>query len=649
VVSAFPRLFSPARLGGLRLPNRIVFAATSSELADAQGFVTEDMVEYYAERGRGGAGLLVVEATYVDPRGKRLHHNAMLHDDRYIPGMRRLVEAVHRTGALAALQLNDGGRESVPEVSGAPPRAPSAVPSRFTAVGDAVIPRELTAAEIYELVALFTEAARRARAAGFDAVELHGAHGYLIGQFLSPESNRRQDEWGGDTRRRARFFVELVHAIKGDLGREYPVICRMNGRDLVPGGLELDEAVEIGRLLEAAGADSVSVSGGIHASRPYAIIPGMSVPRGCYAEYSLAFKRRLTVPIMTVGRINTPALAEEILVAGQADLICLSRALLADPYFPAKARSGQLDRIVPCIACNECIATVHRHQGIACTMNPTVSREREFARLRSRPTTPKRVVVVGGGVAGMAAAITAADRGHTVHLFESAPALGGHLRLAHLPPHREELARALEHFEREVRRHQIPVQLGRPFTADDARALRPDAIILATGAEPRRPDLPGVDLPHVVAGWKIITGLAETGQNCVVIGGGLVGMEVADYLAERGKRVIIVARSALLRKAVHADRVYFLDRIRELGIEVLTDTRVHEIGPRSVTVEPPSGWRRALLDVDSVVLCTGYAPRTGLSAELGELGIPVQLVGDVQGSRKFFEAIEEGTLTAIAL
>ena len=645
----FPHLFSPARLGSLELPNCIVFAATSSELADGEGFVTDDMVEYYVERARGGAGLIVVEATYVDPHGKRLHHNAMLDDDRYIPGMRRLVDAVHAAGARAALQLNDGGRESVPEVSGAPPRAPSALPSRFTAVGDGVIPQELTVAEIQELVRRFAEAARRARAAAFDAVELHGAHGYLIGQFLSPESNRRRDGYGGDTRRRARFFVELVEAIKHELGRAYPVICRMNGRDLVPGGLELDEAVETGALLEAAGADSLSVSGGIHASRPYAIIPGMSVPRGCYVSYSEAFKQRLTIPIMTVGRINTPALAEEILASGRADLICLSRALLADPHFPAKARSGQVDRIVPCIACNECIATVHRHKGIACTMNPTVSREREFKRLLATHSSVKLVAVVGAGVAGMAAAITAAERGHTVHLFETARVLGGHLRLAHLPPHREELENALRFFTREVERHPIEVHLDHPFTAADARDLRPDAIILAAGAESRTPDIAGVDLPHVVAGWRVIAGLAETGASCVVIGGGLVGVEVADYLAHRGKRVIIVARSELLKKAVHADRVYFVDRVHELDIEVLTHTKVHEIGPRSVTVEPRNGWRRALLDVDTVVVCTGYVPRSVLATELRELGIPVHLVGDVQGSRKFFEAIEEGTLAAIAL
>jgi 2,4-dienoyl-CoA reductase-like NADH-dependent reductase (Old Yellow Enzyme family)/thioredoxin reductase len=648
-MSAFPHLFAPARIGGLAVPNRIVFAATSSELADHDGFVTDDMVEYYAERARGGAGLLVVEATYVDPGGKRLHHNPMLHDDRYVPGLRRLVEAVQAAGARIALQLNDGGRESVPDVSGAPPRAPSALPSRFTAVGDGVVPQELTVAEIRELVRRFTEAAVRARAAGFDAVELHGAHGYLIGQFLSPESNHRQDAYGGDTRRRARFFVELVEAIKGALGREYPLICRMNGRDLVPGGLELDEAVEIGVLLEAAGADSISVSGGIHASRPYAIIPGMSVPRGCYAGYSEAFKRRLTVPIMAVGRINTPALAEEILVSGRADLVCLSRALLADPHFPAKARAGRVDRIVPCIACNECIATVHRHQGIACTMNPTVSRELEFKRRLATPTRPKIVAVIGGGVAGMAAAITAATRGHTVHLFEAERVLGGHLRLAHLPPHREELENALRFFEREVGRHPIEVHLDHPFTVADARERSFDAIILAAGAASTSPDIPGVDLPHVVAGWRIIAGLAETGAHCVVIGGGLVGVEVADYLAHRGRRVIVVARSELLKKAVHADRVYFLDRMRELGIEVLAHTQVCEIGPRSVIVEAPTGSSRVLLDADTVVVCTGYVPRSALAGELRRLGIPVHLVGDVQGSRKFFEAIEEGTLAAIAL
>ena len=647
--NGFTHLFSPGRVGTLEVKNRLVFAATSSELADHDGFVTDDMVEFYAERARGGTGLLIVEATYVEQEGKRLHHNAMLHDDRHVPGMRRIAEAVHAAGARIAVQLNHGGRESIPEISGSVPLAPSPVPSRFTAVGEPVVPKELDVAAIQRIIRRYVEAALRARQAGFDAVELHGAHGYLIGQFVSPEANRREDEYGGDTRRRARFFVELVQGIKKDLGGEFPIICRMNGSDHIPGGLELDEAVEIAALLETAGADSVSISGGIHASRPYMIVPGMSVPRGCYVPYGEALKARLGIPVMTVGRINTPELAEEILAKGQADFICLSRALLADPFFPAKAAAGLVERIAPCIACNECLATIHRHKGIACTVNPMVSRELEFKHLLAREAPARRVAVVGGGVAGMSAAVTAASRGHEVHLFERDGALGGQLLLAYRPPHREELENALRYFEREVKRLGVTVHLNRLFTPEDARELKPDAIILATGAESRKPDVPGVGLPHVIMGWRVIAGLEETGRNCVIIGGGLVGMEVADYLAHRGKRVIMIARSAPLKKAVHADRVYFLDRIRDLGIEVLTHTQVREIGPDTVEVEPPNGWRRVLKDVDSVILCTGYGPRTEHHAALAALGVPVQLVGDVLGSRKFFEAIEEGTLAAITL
>src|SRR5690606_16747908 len=277
-----------------------------------------------------------------------------------------------------ALQLNHGGRESIPEVSGSVPLAPSPIASQFTGIGDAVVPRELTVDEIARIVRRFADAAERASKAGYDAVELHGAPGYPIGTFLSPDSNRRTDAYGGDARGRARFYVELVRAIKERLGEDFPVICRINGSDHVPGGLELDESIEIALMLEQAGADSISVSGGVHASRPYMVIPGMGVERGCYLRHSEAFRRRLRVPVMTVGRINTPALAEQALARGEADFICLSRALIADPAFPAKAAAGEVDRIAPCIACNECISTVHRHKGLACTVNPFVTRELEL-------------------------------------------------------------------------------------------------------------------------------------------------------------------------------------------------------------------------------------------------------------------------------
>lgn len=645
----YPKLFAPGKIGKLEVANRIVFAATSSELADKDGIVGDDAVEYYAERARGGAGLLIVEATYVEQEGKRLHHNAMLHEDRFIPGMRKIVEAVHAAGAKIAIQLNHGGRESIPEVSGSVPLAPSPLASQFTGVGDAVIPKELTVAEIQRIVTRFADAAERAREAGYDAVELHGAHGYLIGEFLSPESNKREDGYGGNTEGRARFCIELVRAIKQRLGSDYPVIVRMNGRDHVRDGLEIEEAAEIAVLLERAGTDSISVSGGVHSSRPYMVIPGMSVERGCYVDCGDAIRRRLTIPVMVVGRINTPDLAESILEAGQADYICLSRALIADPYFPAKAQAGNTELIVPCIACNECIATVHRHKGLACTVNPMVSRELELKPLLAVKPEPKRILVVGSGAAGMSAAVTAARRGHEVHLFEREFAVGGQLLLAYQPPHRDEIENALRYFRSEIQRLGVSVTVNKTLSPDEASALRPQAIIVATGAAPLKPDVPGGGLPHVTSGWRVLAGLEDLGQNCVVVGGGLVGVEVADHLGERGANVILIARTGLLKKAVHADRIYYMDRIASLGIEVLTDTGVVSVGSDWVEVQPKGRVRRTLHGIDNVIFCTGYASRKDESASLADLGVPVYYVGDVLGSRKFFQAIEEGTLTALKI
>jgi NADPH-dependent 2,4-dienoyl-CoA reductase/sulfur reductase-like enzyme len=509
------------------------------------------------------------------------------------------------------------------------------------------MPKELTVAEIQRIVRRFVEASLRTREAGYDAIELHGAHGYLIGQFLSPNVNLRQDEYGGDLKRRTRFYVELIQGIKKALGDDYPVICRMNGHDYSPGGLEIDEAVEIAAILEQAGADSISMSGGIHSSRPYRIVPGMGVERGCYVAYAEAVKKRVRVPVMTVGRINTPELAEEILEKDQADFICLSRPLIADPYFGVKAKADKPEEIVPCIACNECLATIHHHKGIACTVNPIVSRELELKPLLARVPERKRVAIVGAGAAGMSAAVTAAKRGHEVHLFERDSVLGGQLNIAHTPPHREEIENALIYFTREVKRLNIDVRLNSSLSVEEARKLQPDAIIVATGAESQMPAIPGANLPHVTQGWRVLAGRQVPGNNCVVIGGGLVGVEVADYLAERGKKVALVVRSEMLKKAVHADRVYFLDRIASLDIEVFLRTDVIDIGADWVTIQPANRLRRRLTGVDHVVLCTGYSPRKAESEQLGSLGRPVHYVGDVVGSRKFFEAIEEGTLTAL--
>lgn len=643
-----PSLFSPGWIGTLEVKNRIVLAATSTELADETGFVTDEMIEFYAERARGGAGLLVVEATYVHPAGRRLRFNSMIHDDKFVPGLRRLASAIADDGAIPVLQIAHGGRESRKELTGHPPIAPSSIPSRHTSVGASDRPREMTRQDIAEVTFAFVAAARRAQQAGFKAVELHACHGYLLSQFLSPDSNRRIDEYGGCIENRARILCNIVRRIKTEVGPLLPVICRINANDHVEGGLELTEAVEVATLLEAAGVDAISVSNGIHASRPYAIVPQMSVERACYAEDSARIKARVRIPVMGVGRINTPDVAEAMIAEGRADFVCLSRALIADPFFPSKIASGEVDDIVPCIACNECLATVHGHSGVACTMNPRASRELWYKRNSHAAETSKCVVVVGGGVAGMAAALTAANRGHRVHLIERSGSLGGQLALAHKPPHREELKNALDYFRRTIDRAMIDVHVGREWAISELVGLKPDHVVVAVGATTRKPSFPGIETARVQFGWEIIAEQTDPGRRNVVIGGGLVGIEVADFLATRGHDVTLVARSGLLTKAVWADKVYFTDRITELGIDVVTHAQVLEVGKTWVLLGLGNE-KRKIESVDSIIICAGYEPQQQLAHELERLGIDVRLAGDVQGSRKLFQAIEEGTLVALDL
>jgi 2,4-dienoyl-CoA reductase-like NADH-dependent reductase (Old Yellow Enzyme family)/thioredoxin reductase len=642
------KLFEPTNIGEMEVKNRIVMPAMTTVFANESGAVTERLVNYFVERAKGGVGLIVTDAACIDyPQGKIGHATQLRVDhDKFIPGLNDLVKMVHRYGAKIALQLHHAGRQTTLEFTeGKQPVSASNVydPAFNTQ------PRALEIEEIEVIIEKFGQGARRAKSAGFDAVEIHGAHGYLIQQFLSPYTNRRTDKYGGSLDRRMTFALEILRRVRDYVGKGFPIIFRLSAEEHVQGGLTLEDTKVIAQKLEEEGADALHVSSGMDETPPeYCDVPPMAVPRGCFVHYAAVIKELVDIPIITVGRINDPVLAERILQEGKADLVAMGRALIADPELPRKAHEGRLNNIRKCIACNMCTMRIGNGLRLACAINAAVGEENESK--LTRVAKPKRILIVGGGPAGMEAARVSALRGHEVVLYDENERLGGQLRLAIKPPHKEELSNLLDYLSDQLRELDIEVKIGERVTAQLVQKINPDAVILATGAKPLIPNINGINNKTVVTAWDVLDSKVELDEEIVIAGGGTVGCETAEFLAEKGKKITIVEMlNDVALDAEPVTRKLLLKRLKEKNVKILTNSIIFEIKEGEILIMDTKSNRRENIKAENVVLSLGTRANDKLFKELKGKLKELYAIGDCVKPRKIIDAIYEGFHTALEI
>jgi 2,4-dienoyl-CoA reductase-like NADH-dependent reductase (Old Yellow Enzyme family)/thioredoxin reductase len=645
----FAKLLEPAIVAGLELKNRIVMPPMGTNMATIEGHATESIRHYYEERAKGGVGLIIVETTCIDaPAGKTTAYQMAIDDDRFVRDLARLAETIHQHGSKAVLQLQHGGRGTKSSITGFQPVSPSPVPMPYgTLVGyEGEMPRELAASEIKDLVSKFAKGAVRARKAGFDGVEIHATGYYLVAQFLSSTANVRRDEYGGTLRNRARFLVEIIQAIREAVGSKYPLLCKLSAFELGPGaGLTFDEGKEIAQIAEEAGVDALEVAGMLWGIIPR-LRPTTAEPVGGLLPFVEGIKAVVNIPVIAGSRI-TPEAGERALQEGKADLIAIGKGLIADPYLPSKLALGRTGDIRPCIGCLRCIdnQTV-KGLAIMCSVNATTAREAE---LEIRPAEKiRKVIVVGGGPAGMEAARVAALRGHKVLLIEKQEKLGGQLLEAVIPPHKDHLPPFIDYLETQLAKNRVEVRLASQVTAADVCEAHPDAVILANGIVPNIPNIPGLSDTNVLTAWDVLKGTA-VGDTVVVIGGGLVGCETAEYLAMKGKKVTVLEMLEEVATAMPLSlRNLLVARLADRKVDIYTGVECRELtvsGVRFVNREKEEIAVRA----DSVVIAAGGRPDTGLREQLKGDTFTVRSAGDCVEPRGVAEAVDEGFRAGLAV
>ncbi|MER5539559.1 NADPH-dependent 2,4-dienoyl-CoA reductase [Streptomyces mirabilis] len=670
----YPHLLSPLDLGFTTLPNRVIMGSMHVGLEEAErGF--ERMAAFYAARARGGAALIVTggiapnEAGRPWPGGSKMTTETEAEEHRVVTG------AVHRAGGRIAMQILHFGRYAH--------HAGLVAPSALQAPINAHVPHALTDDEIEQTIEDFVRAAELAKFAGYDGVEIMGSEGYLINEFIATQTNRRTDRWGGSYENRIRFPVEIVRRTRERVGPDFILMYRLSMLDLVPGGSTLEEVVALAKKIEAAGATIINTGIGWHEARIPTI--ATSVPRGAYTWVTKKVMGAVSIPLVTSNRINTPEVAEELLADGRADLVSLARPFLADPDFVAKAGAGRAETINTCIGCNQaCLDHTFSLQITSCLVNPRACHETELVLEPTR--SRKRVAVVGAGPAGLACAVSAAERGHAVTLFEATAEIGGQLNIAKRIPGKEEFGETLRYFRTQLELHGVDVRLNTRVTVAEFAEGAYDEIVIAAGVTPRTPDIPGVDHPRVLSYLDVLRDGAQVGERVAILGAGGIGFDVAEYLTDGGEGASLDAEAFSrqwgvdtdyrapggLREPVRAKpprTVYLLQRkTSKVGAGLGKSTGwIHrtELKHRGVTMVPGASYHciddaglhlttgdtSTVLEVDTVVLCTGQEPLRDLYEELRSAGYAPHLIGgaDVAAELDAKRAIRQGTELAAVI
>lgn len=639
----YQKLFQPIKINQLEVKNRIFMSPMSTNFATKDGYVTDEMIYYYSRRAKGGVGLIVTEVTMIEPTYKYIAHTLSIQDDSYLEGWQKLANEIHKYDSKVVAQLLHPAYMAIPF-----PETPQLVgPSEVGPYYAKTPPRPLTKEEISIIVEQFGDGALRLKKAGIDGVEIHAAHAHaLLGGFLSPLYNKRIDEYGGDITHRIRLLLEVIANVRKKCGRDFAIIVRISGDDYEAGGQSLHEGCYIAKRLEAAQVDMIHVGQANHTGNMNDTIPAMGTQPYCFMnKYTKQIKDVVTIPVSSVGRILTPQNGESLIDNGICDIIGLGRSLLADPDYVKKLKNNEAARIRHCMMCNKgCTDAIQNRQFLSCVLN--AENGYEYKRIITPAATKKKIVVVGGGAAGLEAARVAKTKGHDVILFEQDTRLGGQLNIAAIPPRKAEMNRAINYLSNEMKILNVDLRLGKKATSTDILNEHPDSVIIAVGANNASLPIPGSDLTHVLDAWKVLNYEQFPSGHVAIIGGGLVGAETAEFLAQMGLDVTVIEMLEEIAKEESSTvKPVMFEDFEKHQVKLLTKTKVIEI--KNDCIKAANGDGELTIPCDYVILATGAKPNPFDVSELTAHNIDIHLVGDCnEKAADINNAITQGYLAA---